>query len=271
LLAALPAAELLGIDRDPDALVAAAATLAPFTDRVHLVQGTFSEMPRFAKARKWTAVDGILLDLGVSSHQVDTPLRGFSHRTDGPLDMRMDRRGRCTASVLLNQASAAELERIFREYGEEPNARSLAREIVRRRESRPWQRTGELAGLMAELAGRSQQRGLPVATRCFQALRIAVNDELGELERALPAARALLNPGGRLAVISFHSLEDRRVKNYLREESAQCLCPPGLPVCVCGHRPSLRLLTRKPVRPQAEELARNRRAAAARLRAAERI
>jgi len=271
LLDACPGAELLGIDRDADALAAAASALARFGERVHLMQGTFSEMAQCAKELGWKSVDGILLDLGVSSHQLDTAARGFSHRADGPLDMRMDRRERRTASGLLNQASETELVRIFRDYGEEPSARALAREIVRRREERPWQRTSELTGLIEEITGRPYQRGLPAATRCFQALRIAVNDELGELERVLPVTVGLLARGGRLAVISFHSLEDRLVKNFLREQSALCLCPPGLPVCVCGQKATLRQLTRKPLRPEAAELERNRRAASARLRAAERL
>jgi 16S rRNA (cytosine1402-N4)-methyltransferase len=183
--------------------------------------------------------------------------------------MRMDRRARVTAATLLNRASEQELADIFYRYGEERRARRVAAAVVARREERPWERTLEFAELVTGIVGRGGSRGLPPATRCFQALRIAVNDELGELERGLKAALSLLRPGGRLAVISFHSLEDRMVKQFYREQAASCVCPPGLPKCVCGKRVSLHILTRKPVTASAEELSRNRRAASAKLRVAE--
>lgn len=271
LLEAVPESELLGIDRDEDALAAAAERLAPFGDRVRLQRGRFSEMTALAAGLGWDAADAILLDLGVSSHQIDTAARGFAHRLDGPLDMRMDRRTRVTAATLLNETDEAELARLFRAYGEEPRARQIAREIVRRRQSRPWERTRELAELIEAVAGRPFQRGLPAATRCFQALRIAVNDELGELAAGLEAAVTLLRNRGRVGVISFHSLEDRLVKHFFRDEAVDCTCPPKLPVCVCGHRARLRVLTRKPTGAEETEKAANPRSAPARFRVAERV
>jgi 16S rRNA (cytosine1402-N4)-methyltransferase len=271
LLEALPECELLGLDRDDAALAAAAQRLAPFGARVRLERGRFGGLAAAAAAAGWEQVDAVLLDVGVSSHQLDTPERGFAHRLDGPLDMRMDRRAPLTAAVLLNRSEEQELERIFREFGEEPCARRLARAVVARRAERPWERTQELARLVTATLGRTHERGLPAATRCFQALRIAVNEELEELAQGLAAGIGLLRPGGRIAVISFHSLEDRLVKQRFRFEATACLCPPKLPVCRCGHRPRLRLLTRHPLRPGEAELAVNPRAAPARLRAAERL
>ena len=270
-LEAVPGSELLGLDRDKEALAAAAERLASFGSRVHLVHSRFSGMAQAAAELGWDRADGILLDLGISSHQIDTPERGFAHRQDGPLDMRMDRRERVTAATILNEANEHELARILREYGEEPQAWRIAREIVTRRRSRPWERTWELAELIESVVGKPFQRGLPAATRCFQALRIAVNDELGELAQGLEAAVPLLRPGGRMAVISFHSLEDRLVKNFFRDEARNCVCPPKLPVCVCDHRARLRILTRKPLRADQAELSINRRAAPAHLRVAERV
>jgi len=207
----------------------------------------------------------------VSSPQIDTPARGFSFRHDGPLDMRMDRRGHTTASTIVNTWDEDDLARILTEYGEEPRARLVARAIVERRAHRPWERTAELAALIEAVVGHRGTRGLPPATRCFQALRLAVNDELGELERGLSAAVEVLAPGGRLAVIAFHSLEDRMVKQFVRYEALDCVCPPDCPVCVCGKQARLRPLTRRPLTATAAELAVNPRAAPARLRAAERL
>jgi 16S rRNA (cytosine1402-N4)-methyltransferase len=213
--------------------------------------------------------DAILLDLGVSSMQIDRPERGFSYATDAPLDMRMDPSAEYSARELVDEAGERELERIFRRYGEERYARQIARAIVRRRAEQPFERTGELVETI--------KRAIPAparfgdghpAKRVFQALRIAVNDELGELERALPAALQILPPGGRFAVISFHSLEDRLVKRFLRDQERGCTCPPDFPVCVCGREPALRALSRKVIRPSAEEVAANPRSASARLRAA---
>ncbi len=272
LLAAAPAdAELLGLDRDDAALAAAAVRLAPFGQRAHLARCRYSRLEDAADELGWEHVDAVLLDIGISSHQIDSAARGFAHRLDGPLDMRMDRRERTTAATLLNQASAEELERIFRTFGEEPRARQVARAVVERRAERPWERTGELAELVLRVAGRPHERGLPAATRVFQALRIAVNGELDELAAGLRAALELLRPGGRLAVICFHSLEDRMVKEFFREQAAPCVCPPDFPICACGRVATLRQVTRKPVTAGAAELDVNRRAASAKLRVAEKL
>jgi 16S rRNA (cytosine1402-N4)-methyltransferase len=213
--------------------------------------------------------DAILLDLGVSSMQLDRPERGFSYAADAPLDMRMDPTAQRSARGLVNEATERELETIFRRYGEERYARQIARAIGRRRKERPFERTGELVEtIKAAIPAPARFGDGHPAKRVFQALRIAVNDELGSLEAALPAALEMLRPGGRLAVISFHSLEDRIVKRFLRERERGCECPPDFPVCVCGREPELRALGRKAVRPSAREIALNPRSASARLRAA---
>jgi 16S rRNA (cytosine1402-N4)-methyltransferase len=271
LLRHLPEATLLGLDRDSDALQGAAEALREFGPRVRLVQARFSALAEALAEAGWERVDAVLLDLGVSSPQIDTPARGFSFRFDGPLDMRMDRRDRVTAATILNTCGEAELAHILADYGEEPKARLLARAIVARRAERPWERTAELAALAEAVLGRRGGRGLPPATRCFQALRIAVNDELGELERGLEAAVGALAPAGRLAVIAFHSLEDRRVKQFVRYEALDCVCLPECPLCICGKVARLRPVTRKPVTATATEISRNPRAASARLRVAERL
>ena len=269
LLERFPHLEILGIDRDQSALEAAAERCAFAADRITLVRGNFSGMAEIAGSVGWENADGVLMDIGVSSPQLDRPERGFSWRTDGPLDMRMDDRSPLTAGRLLNQATFEELTRIFREYGEIAQAKKLAAAAVETRESRPFGTTFDLVELCDKVLGRAKPGKLPHPTLVFQALRIAVNDELGELKKALGSGTELLKKGGRIAVISFHSLEDRMVKNFFRDESTDCLCPPGLPVCRCGHTAQLRLLTRKPLVPAADELAENRRAACARLRAAE--
>jgi 16S rRNA (cytosine1402-N4)-methyltransferase len=211
--------------------------------------------------------DAILLDLGVSSMQIDRPERGFSYAVDAPLDMRMDPSGPLTARDVVNEWDDRELATIFRRYGEERFARQIAQAIVRRRGERPFERTGDLVEVVkaAIPAPRRFGDGHP-AKRVFQALRIAVNEELESLERALPAALAMLRPGGRLAVISFHSLEDRIVKRFFASQAKGCVCPPDLPICVCGREPTLRLVTRKAVRPSPQETADNPRSASARLR-----
>jgi len=271
LLAKYPRLELLGIDRDDAALDKAAETLAFAKERVRLVRGSYSEMGCFATEAGWNGVDGVLLDIGVSSPQFDRAERGFSWRAEGPLDMRMDRRSEFTASRLLNSASEWNLERILREYGEVAKSRKLAAAIVKHRDAAPFATTADLVAVCDEVLGRSRGGQLPAPTLVFQALRIAVNDELGELERALPEAVGLLKKGGRIAVISFHSLEDRIVKNFFRNEAATCICPPGLPVCVCGKVATVRLLTKKALTAQPDELENNRRSASAKLRAAEKI
>lgn len=213
--------------------------------------------------------DAILLDLGVSSMQIDRPERGFSYAVDAPLDMRMDPSGELSAKEIVNEWDERELATIFRRYGEERFARQIAQAIVRRRKEQPFERTGELVDVVKSSipAPRRFGDGHP-AKRVFQALRIAVNEELDSLERALPAALAMLRPGGRLAVISFHSLEDRMVKRFFAAQARGCTCPPELPVCVCGHEPTMRVLTRKAVRPSPQETAENPRSASAKLRAA---
>ena len=271
LLRRCPHLEVLGIDRDKTALEAAAETCAFAADRLTLVRGDFADMAEIAAAHGWKEVDGILLDIGVSSPQLDLPERGFSWRSEGPLDMRMDDRSPMTAGRLLNQAPEEELARIFREYGEIVQARKLAAAAVAKRSVKPFGTTLDLVALCDEVLGVSRPGKLPHPTLVFQALRIAVNDELGQLAKALTAATGLLKKHGRIAVITFHSLEDRIVKNYFRDESRDCICPPGLPVCTCGHRASLKLVNRKPLTPGEPELAANRRAACARIRAAEKI
>ena len=262
---------LLGIDRDGEAIAAAGARLQRFSSRVHLFRGCYSQMADFAAELEWETVDAVLLDIGVSSPQLDNPRRGFSFRHDGPLDMRMDTRGRVTGASVLNHKSEADLADIFRSLGEERRAREVARAVVERRRSKPWERTGEFAELIEKIVGRGGRRGLPPATRCFQALRIAVNGELDELSAGLEAAVDLLGPGGRLVVIAFHSLEDRIVKNFMRYQAAACVCPPDFPVCRCGKQATLRILTRRPVRPDPEEVRVNSRAGSAKLRAAEKL
>ena len=270
--ACAPDGRLIGIDQDPAALQAAGALLAPFGERATLCRGSFAEMTTVLAGLGISQVDGILLDLGVSSHQLDTPARGFSFREDGPLDMRMDPRQPLTAADLLAQAEAFELKRIFRDYGEERWAGLIAREIVKTRTGEPLTTTHQLAELVCRCVpgGRIPQRTHP-ATRIFQALRIAVNGELEALKAGLEAALPLLSPGGRLAVISFHSLEDRMVKQTLRALANPCTCPPRLPVCVCGRKPQVKVLTPRGITPGAAEIAANPRSRSAVLRGAERL
>ncbi|OGV48477.1 MAG: 16S rRNA (cytosine(1402)-N(4))-methyltransferase [Lentisphaerae bacterium GWF2_52_8] len=263
-------AELLGIDRDGDAISSAQKVLDFASARVHLIRGEFGDLAEHAAAVGWTAVDAILLDLGISSPQIDDPRRGFSLRQDGPLDMRMDKRSPSTASRILNQAAPDELARIFWEYGDIRESRRLARAISARRAEKPLTSTLELTALCEEVLGRPRRgSGLPPATLCFQALRIAVNDELAQLERALKSAELLLKAGGRIGVISFHSLEDRIVKNFFRTAASSCLCPPGLPVCICGHKATLSIINKKPLTATQAEIAANPRSACAKLRIAE--
>ena len=235
---------------------------------VRFLRGDFSLVLAQLAANDVRA-DAILLDVGVSSMQIDRPERGFSYATDAPLDMRMDPTSAPTAAEILNTWDERELASVFRRFGEERYARQIARAIVRQRAGRPFERTGELVETIKSAIPTPARfgEGHP-AKRVFQALRIAVNDELGALEAALPPALAMLRPGGRLAVISFHSLEDRIVKRFLQERARGCTCPPDFPVCVCGKQPELRILTGKPVRPSSRETDVNPRAASARLRGA---
>ncbi len=267
LASAAPGGEVLGLDVDPEAIGLAKARLILYERRLHTARASFDTMAEHAAALGWQTVDGILLDLGLSSMQVDDPRRGFSFREEGPLDMRFDPEGLVTAADLVNGLAEDELADLIAEMGEEPRARLIARAIVR---FRPIQSTRVLAEVVARSSGYRHGRTDP-ATRTFQALRIAVNDELGRLTRGLEAAVRLLKPGGRLAVIAFHSLEDRRVKQYFQQESRDCVCPPQQPVCTCGHSASLRLVTRRPIRPDEREIQANPRARSARLRIAERV
>lgn len=265
-------AELLGIDRDGDALLRAAETLDFASDRIHLFRGDFSELNEYMTELEWSSVDAILLDLGISSPQIDDAERGFSLRLNGPLDMRMDQRNPISASRILNRESEEELERIFRDYGEVRHWRKLAREIVKQRELKAFDTTAGFAEFCDKVLGRARPGKLPTPTLCFQGLRIAVNDELGELERVLEAALEALASGGRLAVISFHSLEDRMVKNFFRGLEQDCICPPKCPVCICGgNRARLKILTKKPVTASRSELTENSRSGCAKLRVAEKI
>jgi len=258
--------KLIAIDRDP--------TVAPFFERfrretgikARLHHGEFSSVLR-QLAENGVRADIVLLDLGVSSMQIDRPDRGFSYVVDAPLDMRMDPSAEYSASELVNESSEQDLADIFRRYGEERYARQIARAIVKRRGTEPFERTGDLVEVVkaAIPAPARFGEGHP-AKRVFQALRIEVNDELGAVERALPAALEMLRPGGRLGVISFHSLEDRIVKQFLRREEQGCTCPPDFPVCVCGSTPAMRATPRKAIRPSAAEIDRNPRAQSARLR-----
>lgn len=273
ILKKLPEALLLGIDRDADALARAEKALAFADGRVRFAQSDFASVKTVAQAAGWDdGVDMILLDLGVSSPQIDDPQRGFSFRYEGPLDMRMDKRSELTASRVLNTYSERELDRIFREYGELRESRRLARAIVEERAKAPFERTSEFARLCDSVLKRYLRKNAPPApTLCFQALRIEVNDELGQLERALEDAVGLLNPKGRIAVISFHSLEDRIVKHFFQSMAETCKCPPGCPVCICGWKRKLEILTRKPVTAEEAELRSNPRSACAKLRVAEKI
>jgi 16S rRNA (cytosine1402-N4)-methyltransferase len=260
-----PDGKLMGLDLDPQALALAKARLAPFGERVILRQASYTTLEEQIATLGWTAVDGIVLDLGVSSMQLDTPERGFSFRVEAPLDMRFDPQGYVTAADLLNGLPEAELADLIYRYGEEPRARSIARAIIKRR---PLHTTLDLAQVVAGVIKQTHGKIHP-ATRTFQALRIAVNDELRSIETVLPQAVASLALGGRLAVISFHSLEDRIVKKYFRQESQDCLCPPKQPVCTCGHKASLWEIARRPIRPEEKETINNPRARSARLRIAE--
>ena len=261
-----PRIRLLGLDRDPDALAAARERLARFGNRVALREANFGDLDRVLEG--WPPADGLLADLGVSSMQLDRAERGFSFRRDGPLDMRMGVEGRSAADVVAH-ASVEELTRIFRDFGEERMAGKIARGIVAERARSPITTTRQLARVVAEHKGGREK--IDPATRVFQALRIEVNEELLALARFLAAAAARLNAGGRIAVISYHSLEDRMVKDAFRRDSGVCLCPPRLPACTCGARKALEVLTRRPIRPSEAEVARNPRSRSARLRAAERL
>ena len=262
-----PDGRLLGMDVDPQALQLAQDSLAPFGEQAILVKASYVTLRAQLDALGWDLVNGILLDLGLSSMQLDTPERGFSFQVDAPLDMRFDPSQPILAADLVNTLPEKELANLLYEYGEERRSRQVAHAIVR---ARPVHTTRQLAQVVAGVT-RSGKPGIHPATRTFQALRIAVNRELESLEAVLPQAVASLAPGGRLAVIAFHSLEDRIVKQFFRQESRDCLCPPRQPVCTCGHTATIKEITRRPVRPQDAEIQDNPRARSARLRVAERL
>lgn len=261
---------LLGIDQDPDALAAAGERLKGHGNFT-AVRGNFSDMLELAREQGIERADGVLLDIGVSSHQLDTPERGFSYHHDAPLDMRMSQEGP-SARDLVNTLGSRELSDIIFRYGEDKSARRIAEGIVRAREDGPIETTGQLAEIVKASVPAAVRRGEGhPARRTFQALRIAVNGELDALEKGLDAALELLGPGGRLAVITFHSLEDRIVKRKLAEYCQGCVCPPDFPVCVCGRRPKGKPVHRKGLAPSEEELLENPRARSARLRAVEKL
>lgn len=268
----LTTGKLIGIDRDPVALKAAGERLAPYQDRVELVHSNFCEIKEVLEQRDIPGVDGILLDLGVSSPQLDDAQRGFSYMADAPLDMRMNSEDALTAYTVVNTWPQEELRRILFDYGEERYAPKIAAAICRRREQAPVETTLELVDVirsaMPPAALREKQHP---AKRSFQAIRIAVNDELGSVEKVMAEAVDLLNPGGRMAVITFHSLEDRIVKTAMNEAAKGCVCPKEFPVCVCGRKPKVKLISRKPITASEEELKINPRSRSAKLRVCEKI
>jgi len=270
-----PDGRLLGLDQDPQALALAETRLTPFGARALLVHANFATLDEVAARYGFEPVDGVLLDLGVSSMQLDTPARGFSFLAEAPLDMRMDpTTGGPMAADLVNHLPEGELADLIYRYGEEPASRRIARRIVAERQQAPVETTGRLATIvLAAIGGRpaGPKGRIHPATRTFQALRIAVNRELDVLPTALEAAVRVLRPGGRLAVIAFHSLEDRLVKQYIQQEVKGCICPPELPVCRCGRVPRLRAISKGAIQASDAEIERNPRARSARLRIAERL
>ncbi len=262
-----PDGRVLGLDRDPEAVQRARQRLASFGERAVIVHAAYNRLAEVAQTYGFSPLDGVLFDLGFSSYQIDDPQRGFTFRMDGPLDMRYDpTQPGPTAEELVNELSVVELATLLRLYGEEPHSQRIAQAIVA---ARPIRSTGHLVQVILAVTGRPRRGGPHPATLTFQALRIAVNRELELLAEALPQALEHLRPGGRLAVITFHSLEDRLVKQWMQREAQNCICPPEVPVCTCGHRARLRLVTRKPLSPSPEEVQANPRSRSARLRIAE--
>ena len=269
ILEALPQTTLIGIDRDPDALQASESHLAAYSDRIRLVRGDFKDLASILERLGVASVRGVLLDLGVSSPQLDVASRGFSFRNDGPLDMRMDPSHSLSAEDVVNNYAEQDLSRVIARYGEERFACRIAKAILR---SRPVSGTRTLADIVKEaIPAATRRTGGHPARRTFQAIRIEVNGELEALELGLADAIDYSEPGGRVIAISYHSLEDRVVKRFFAEQARGCTCPPDFPVCVCGNKERVRLLTKRPMRPGAEEIASNPRAEAAKLRAVERV
>lgn len=267
LSASSPNGRLLGLDLDPESLQVARKRLEEFGDRAILIRSSYTELRSHLNNLEWDTVDGILLDLGLSSLHLDRPDRGFSFRHAGPLDMRYDPSQQVTAADLVNGLPREELANLIYRYGEERNSRKIADAIVA---NRPLETTQELASLIARVIG-TKPDSIHPATRTFQALRIAVNNELERLKTVLPIALESLNSGGRLAVIAFHSLEDRIVKRFYRRESQDCICPPQLPVCACDHEAQLKEISRRPIRPGEREREENPRSRSAKLRVAEKL
>jgi 16S rRNA (cytosine1402-N4)-methyltransferase len=268
LKATAPDGQVLALDVDPAALGIARKRLAPYSHRVRLVNANFEQVARIAHSYDFVPVHGIVFDLGLSSMQLSVAERGFSFQGEGPLDMRYDPSSHTTAADLVNSLSQDELADLLYRFGEERRSRAIARAIVA---ARPLHSTRELADVVIRAGGGRRKARIHPATRTFQALRIAVNDELGVLSSALPEATAILAPGGRLATISFHSLEDRLVKDFFIKESKDCICPPEQPICTCNHRATLRIITRKPITASSGEISTNPRARSAKLRVAERL
>jgi 16S rRNA (cytosine1402-N4)-methyltransferase len=264
--ACAPDGRLLGMDLDPQALALARETLAPYGERARLRQASYDSLSERLREIGWEAVDGILLDLGLSSMQLDTPERGFSFQHDAPLDMRFDPDAPTSAADLVNTLPQGELADLIYEYGEERASRRIAQAIVK---ARPLRTTRQLAAVIESVLPRKGK--IHPATQTFQALRIAVNQELERVENVLPEAVAALKSGGRLAVISFHSLEDRTVKEFFRRESRDCICPPRQPICTCGHKATLKEISRKPITPGEAEVKANPRARSAKLRVVEKL
>ncbi|KYH32600.1 16S rRNA (cytosine(1402)-N(4))-methyltransferase RsmH [Neomoorella mulderi] len=268
----LPGGRLIGLDRDAEAINAARESLAPFGAAVELIQANFKDLVRVLQSRGFRAVDGLLFDLGVSSYQLDNPERGFSYQAEAPLDMRMGREQELTAATIVNTWPESKLAQIIWEYGEERWARRIAAFIAAARKKAPITTTTQLVDIIkAAIPAGARRSGHHPAKRTFQALRIAINGELDALQAAMEQLEQVLNPGGRVGVISFHSLEDRIVKRTFQRLSGQCTCLPGLPVCICGRRRVLEPVTRKPVTPAATEIAANPRARSAKLRVARRV
>ncbi|MBM3934958.1 MAG: 16S rRNA (cytosine(1402)-N(4))-methyltransferase RsmH [SAR202 cluster bacterium] len=266
--AATPPPTVMGTDLDTQAIAKAAKRLERFGERAVLVHGTYVDMGRLAQERGLGAADGVLMDLGLSSLQLETPERGFSFARPGPLDMRFDNTKGRSAHQLVNGASERDLADIIFRFGEEPRSRKIARSIV---SARPVETTADLVKAVERVMGRPRPGQVHPATRTFQAIRIAINKELENVENGLVEAVNVLKPGGRLVVISYHSLEDRLAKTFFAQESRDCICPPEVPVCVCGHKASIRVLTRKVITPTEKEIEENPRSRSARIRIAERL
>jgi len=266
-----PTGQVLAIDADPDAIARAATLALAHPGRLKPARGNFRDIEALARGAGFGSVDGILMDLGLSSFQLDQPERGFSFRFPAPLDMRFDSQQGPSAATLVNEYDETDLTNLIFEFGEETRSRVIARAIVGARREQPIETTDRLASIIERAVGGRHGRAIHPATRTFQALRIAVNDELGSLHAGLAGALELLATGGRLVVISFHSLEDRIVKTFMRDEATDCICPPSTPICVCDHHARVRVLTRKTVRPNVEEQRRNPRSRSAKLRAVERL